>query len=63
MTIREWFRELFNYTAPEWICKFTWGNVSCNRLQTEWNWLDFTLWELGFTIFVIFIFVMILRQN
>ena len=63
MTIREWMHEWSNYTAPEWMCKFTWGNISCRPNQTEWNWLDFTLGELCFTIFVIFIFVLILRQN
>ena len=63
MTIRDYFHEFTNNFIPEWWCKITWGN-SCRR--NDWNWLDFTLGELFFTIFTIFtifIIFLILRQN
>ena len=70
MTIREYlhsFEEWFNYAAPEWMCKFTLGNVCSEPYQTVWNWLDFTLGELFFTIFLLigvpFIFLVLLTYG
>jgi len=69
MTIREYYHsfiEWFNYAFPEWMCKFTLGNVCSEPYQTVWNWLDFTLGELSFTIFVFFVIFMVLlylKQN
>ena len=63
MTIRDYFHEFTNNFIPEWWCKFTWGN-SCRPGDdwNEWNWLDFTLGELFFTIILISIFFSILTS-
>ena len=48
MTLREMF--------PEWWCKFSLSFTDyCKYNYRELNWLDFTLGELGFTVFVIII--------
>ena len=64
MTISDYFHEFTNNFIPEWWCKFTWG-ISCRPGDdwNEWNWLDFTLGELVFTIILISIFFSIFKKK